>query len=497
VVTGIVPESHPDGTRDCKEVSPIASREDDSRAFRIGMGGFAMSVALSNPLAVPPARGDARRWEDEIVYVVIIEKFFNGDPATNVMHGRFSKERARYEGGYWGGDLEGVIAKLDDLRDLGVTTLLLYPVVQNDERPAGKFLPTGYRPKDYERVDRNFGDNATLRALVDAAHARDLHVILDMPLAMPGFEHPFLVDPAKRDWFAAQTEYGARRWKVENPEVADYLIGVSKRWKERSGCDGFRLDSAHLQPVSFWNRFVAELKSAPPRGEFLLLPELTITPREIGAFVTEAGFDGAYDFSTLRVRDVFGTDEDVGLLSFIAREAKQSYPAPRTMMAPIDNYEDAFATIAKEPKAERIKLALTYQLMLDRVPLLYAGNELGIGFREVGAAFPADRQGSAFLKDVKALIALRAREPALRRGDFDEVFSRDAVYVFLRTLGDDRVLVVLNGSGKPKPFAMPIGDRAWRSYHLDDLIGGRVAKPAGSDEAIDVQAFGARIVRVR
>ena len=164
----------------------------------------------------------------------------------------------------------------------------------------------------------------------------------------------------------------------------------------------------------------------------MILPELTINPREIGKFVTEGGFDGAYDFSAMRVRDVFGKDADVGMLSFIAGEAKQFYPSPRTMMAPIDNYEKAFASIAKDPKAARTKLALTYQLMLDRVPLLYAGNELGIAFREVGGAFPDDRRDSAFLKEVKALIALRKREPALRRGEFSEVFARDAVYAFLR-----------------------------------------------------------------
>ena len=455
-----------------------------------------MSIPSFATLALPLASGVPRRWEDEIVYVVIIEKLFDGDPANDIMRGRFFKERERYEGGFWGGDLQGVIAKLDDLTDLGVTTLLLYPVMQNDESPVGKFLPTGYRPKDYEHVDKNFGDNATLRALVDAAHSRDMHVILDMPLAMPGFEHPYLVDPAKRDWFDAPTEYGAPRWKVENREVADYLIGVAKRWKERSGCDGFRLDSAHLHAVSFWKRFVAELKSAPPRKHFLLLPELTIIPRKIGEFVTEAGFDGAYDFSAMTVRDVFGNDEDVGRLSFIATEAMLFYPSPRTMMAPIDNYESAFASIAKEPKAERTRLALTYQLMLDRVPLLYAGNELGIASHDVGAAFPADRRDSSFLKDVKALIALRKREPALRRGNFTEVFSRGAMYVFLRTLGDDRILVVLNGADKPKTFAIPIGDRAWRTYQLDDLIGSGVTKPAGSDAAIEVQAFGARIMRV-
>ena len=456
-----------------------------------------MSFALFSALALPMTSSEPRRWEDEIAYVVIIEKFFDGDPTNNIMRDRYFKDRERYEGGFWGGDLKGVISKLDDLADLGVTTLLLYPVMQNDEGPIGKFLPTGYRPKDYEHVDKNFGDNATLRALVDAAHTRNLRVILDMPLAMPGFEHPFLADPAKSAWFAAPTEYGARRWKVENPEVADYLIGVGKRMKERSDCDGFRLDSAHLHPVSFWKRFVTELKASAPHKDFLLLPELTINPREIGKFVTEAGFDGAYDFSAMTVRDVFGKDEDVGKLSFVINEAKQFYPSPHRLMASIDNYEKAFALIAKEPRAKRTMLALTHHLMLNRVPLLYAGNELGIAFHEVGGAFPVDRQDSQFLKDVKSLIALRKREPALRRGDFTEILSRDATYAFLRTLGDDRILVVLNGSDKPKTFAMPIDEHAWNFYQLDDLISGEVTKSGGSDAAIDVGAFDARVVRVR
>jgi glycosidase len=455
----------------------------------------AMHVACLTALlcALP---GDARRWEDEVVYVVLIEKFFDGDPSNNVMKDRFLKDRARYEGGFWGGDLKGIAEKLDDLASLGVTAILIYPIMQNDEGPAGKFLPTGYRPKDYEHVDRNFGDVATLRALVDAAHARDLRVILDMPITLPGFDHPFLADPAKKDWFGPATEYGVPRWKVENREVADYLIGVCKRWKERSGCDGFRIDSAHLQPVAFWKRFVAELKAEPPDRPFLILPELTINPREIGKFVAEGGFDGAYDFSALRVREVFGKDKDVGMLSFVNREAEQFYPSPRTMMAPIDNYEDAFASIAKEPKAKRTRLALTYILTLDRVPLLYAGNELGIAFREVGGAFPGDRRDSPFLKEITALIALRKREPALRRGDFSEVLARGSVYAFLRTVGDDRILVILNGSDQPIAFVTPIGGRAWTACRLDDLISGDLAKPAGSDAAIAVEAFGARIVRV-
>ena len=117
-----------------------------------------MCATLFTTPRLPLASGDTRRWEDEIVYVVIIEKFFNGDPANDIIRERFLAARERYQGGYWGGDLDGVIAKLDDLTDLGITTLLLYPVMQNDESPIGKFLPTGYRPKEYEHVDKNFGD---------------------------------------------------------------------------------------------------------------------------------------------------------------------------------------------------------------------------------------------------------------------------------------------------------------------------------------------------
>jgi alpha-amylase len=388
-----------------------------------------------------------------------------------------------------------VIDKLGEIADLGVTAILLYPVMQNDERPIKQFLPTGYRPKDYEHVDRNFGDLPTLCSLVAAAHARGIRVILDMPITLPGFEHPFLADPKKKDWFGPRSEYGVPRWKVENPAVADYLIGVCKRWKERTECDGFRIDSAHLQPIAFWKRFVAELKSGPAGENFLILPELTISPQEIGKFVSAAGFDGAYDFSVLRCREVFGRGEDVEQLSFIARQAKQFYPRPRTMLAAIDNYEKSFTSNAQEPKATRTRLALTYLLTLDRVPLLYAGNELGLAFDDVGGAFPDNRRDSPFLQEIKALIALRHSHPALRRGTFTEVFAGNLVYAFVRELADDRILVVLNGAARPQKFAA-IAQGELVERQCVDLLKGQVVKAAGSDEAITLEAFGALVLSV-
>ena len=437
----------------------------------------------------PGGRSEGRAWEDEIVYVVIIQKFFNGDPANDVMANRFARDRDRYEGGLWGGDLQGVRSKLGDLADLGVTALLLYPVIQNDQGAIGTSLPTGYRPKNYFRVDENFGDIATLKKLVEEAHARGLRVILDLPLGMPGFEHPYVTDPSKAGWFGEPTAYGVRRWDVTKAEVADYLIAVARFWKERSGCDGFRLDSAQLHPAGFWRRFVAELKGARPGDDFLVLAELPVHPKEIGRLVREVGFDGAYDFSAMTARSVFGGGEHVDKLSFVLKEGKRYYDSPRSLMAQLDNYESSeFMQTAREPKQARMRAAMLFLLTLDRVPLIYSGDELALAYRDVGAAFRVDRRESAFLGDIKHLIAVRKAEPALRRGAWVEVEAGGPVYAFLRVLDQESVLVVVNSSNEARALRFQFGVKAWKDYRLDDLLTDMPAKLARDDSPIELGA---------
>lgn len=454
-------------------------------------------MAAAAPLPPVGPQDADRRWEDEIVYVVILQKFFNGDPGNDIMARQYRAKRDRYQGGFWGGDLEGVRQKLDELADLGVTAILLYPVVQNDQRAFGPFLPTGYRPKDLLRVDENFGDMSTLKRLIDEAHAHRMRVILDLPLGFPGFEHPFLADPAKRDWFGERTRWGPRRWKVEKPEVAEYLIGVARFWKEQSGCDGFRLDSAQLHPEGFWKRFADQLHGDPPDG-FLLLAEVAEHPRQIERMIRAGGFDSAYDFSAgSTLVDVLGKDGSVGLLSFTRNQVEPLYGRPRWLVAQIDNYEDpAFLDVALEPRQPRMLAAMTCLLALDRVPLIYSGDELGMAYSEVGTAFGEGRKASAFLHEIKRLVAVRKSEPALRRGAWAEVKCEPPLYAFLRTLGDDRILVVVNSSSEGRSAAPPIEGWTWKSLGLVDLVAGSVVKGAGDESPLELQRLSARVLKI-
>jgi alpha-amylase len=347
-------------------------------------------------------------------------------------------------------------------------------------------------------VDENFSSIETLRRLVKSAHRRGLRVILDLPLGMPGVEHPFQSDPKKQSWSGKAAPYGVRQWDAENPQVADYLIGIARFWRDQSGWDGFRLDSAHLHSPRFWRRFAVALHGDPARDDFVLVAEVPLHPSKIGEFLDQAGFDGAYDFSFGIIRDVLGQAEPLAKLSFVLREGKRFYPHPGRMVAQIDNYEDpAFVTAARAPKRPRTHLALALLLTIDRIPFLYSGDEATSGYRAVGALFAGDQPSPVDLARVKKLIALRKRSNALRRGDFTEIATPEPVYAFVRSHGGEMVLVLLNASDERRDVSVGIGPgRAWRDLELHDLLTGREVKPKGSPEPLGIEPFGARILRV-
>ncbi len=113
-------------------------------------------------------------WRDQIIYQLLTDRFANGDAATD--HRLLPGALARYQGGDW----QGIIDRLDYIEELGVTTLWISPIVLNVDHDAGFDAYHGYWAVDLERLNPHFGDLATLRAFVNAAHERGISVILDI-----------------------------------------------------------------------------------------------------------------------------------------------------------------------------------------------------------------------------------------------------------------------------------------------------------------------------
>ncbi|MCZ7680979.1 MAG: alpha-amylase family glycosyl hydrolase [Sandaracinaceae bacterium] len=113
-------------------------------------------------------------WRDQVIYQLMVDRFANGDARNDWRVDPTAL--ARYQGGDW----QGVIDRMDYLQELGVTALWISPVVLNVDTDAGFDGYHGYWAVDLTRVNPHFGDLATLRAMVDEAHARGMLVILDI-----------------------------------------------------------------------------------------------------------------------------------------------------------------------------------------------------------------------------------------------------------------------------------------------------------------------------
>jgi glycosidase len=148
--------------------------------------------ALASPGATPPpAPGSTYRDrlpEDEVIYFVLPDRFENGDPKNDT--GSLKGDRLvtgfdpTAKGFYHGGDLKGLLKRIDYIQALGATAIWVGPIFKNKavQGPRGNESAGyhGYWITDFTRVDPHFGTNADFKALVDAAHARGMKVYMDI-----------------------------------------------------------------------------------------------------------------------------------------------------------------------------------------------------------------------------------------------------------------------------------------------------------------------------
>ncbi len=113
-------------------------------------------------------------WRDEVIYQLLVDRFEDGDTSNDLRIDRTSLGR------YQGGDWQGVINRMGYLKQLGVTTLWISPIVRNVDTDAGFDAYHGYWASDLTLLNPHFGDLATLRRMVRVAHENGIKVILDI-----------------------------------------------------------------------------------------------------------------------------------------------------------------------------------------------------------------------------------------------------------------------------------------------------------------------------
>ena len=368
--------------------------------------------------------------QDDVMYLIMPDRFANGDPTNDEpweapgSHDR-SKPRA-----YHGGDLLGIKNHLPYLRDLGVTTLWLTPIVKNGAAEDYH----GYGAVDLYAVDSHFGSLKEYRDLVAAAHQQQLKIFFDAVPNHVGPKHPWVSNPPLPDWFHGTLQrhldsslplkgsfYGktggqsnsndpfeslvdphappwmkrnlTERWffgtlpdmNTENPVVAQYLLQNSIWWTEISGLDGFRLDTFPYVERKFWADWHAGLRRLYPNlttvGE-VFHPDPSVTSFFAGGVRRYDGIDTGlstlFDFPMFfTLRDVLLHNAPAGRIADVLRH-DVLYPHPQLLVPFFANHD--VPRFASEPgsSAAKLKLAFGLTLTLRGIPEIYYGDEIGM-----------------------------------------------------------------------------------------------------------------------
>jgi hypothetical protein len=113
----------------------------------------------------------------DVIYLLMPDRFSNGNPANDDMPGMLEKADRANPDGRHGGDITGIVNHLDYIEDMGFTAIWLNPVLENNN---SRYSYHGYAITDFYQVDPRFGSNKEYRALVDHAHEKGIKVIKDM-----------------------------------------------------------------------------------------------------------------------------------------------------------------------------------------------------------------------------------------------------------------------------------------------------------------------------
>ncbi len=440
---------------------------EDDDLFDGGLGqAYNDSPDYSYQIDVYDPAFDTPDWfKNAVVYQIFPDRFRNGVSANDPISGTFfynedpgvltapqwnwivpdPRETGPWEGSYsklfYGGDLQGIIDRLDYIENLGVTTLYLNPIFESPSNHK-------YDTTDYEAVDDNFGDLATFQTLVAELEARDMHLVLDGVFNHTSSDSVYFdryghyaevgacedVNSPYRTWYyftpaspagtgvcAGDTNYQA--WwgfdslpKLNTTDdgvgVRDYLYRVTPAigayWLEQ-GADGWRLDVAGDVNSTFWQDWRPYIRTANPDA-------ITIAEEwgDASRFILGDQLDSAMNYrfrnaliGLLRETDWQDTNSFIAALTVsqfdsLMHSIEEDYPAEawyaalnlvdshdtNRVLIPLDQDGDPTDADYSDGKARQKVLAIV-QMTMPGAPTIYYGDEVGLtGFGQASSANP-------------------------------------------------------------------------------------------------------------
>ncbi|SMB83817.1 alpha amylase catalytic region [Hymenobacter roseosalivarius DSM 11622] len=446
----------------------------------------------------------------DFVYLLMPDRFANGDPKNDVVKGTLVNRVAR-DSMYarHGGDLLGIENHFDYLKELGVTAIWPTPIVENDMPKASYH---GYALTDYYAVDPRYGTNEDYVNFVRNAHRNGLKVIHDVVLNHMGSKNYLFLDQPAKDWFhqwptftrsnyrdaafndpyvsqADRKQFGEGWFDTtmpdvnqSNPLVANYLIQNFLWWVEYTGLDGYRIDTYPYSDRRFLMDWGAAIQEQYPRlgmygeawvqgnGQQAYFARNILPP--VDGFKSNlpgvTDFQSQYAITEAMTKDAGWTDGIAKL--YYALQGDWMYENALRNVVFLDNHDMSrfFSVIGED--VPKLKMALSWLLTTRGIPQLYYGTEIlmknfsnpdGLVRADFPGGFPGDIQNkfvatgrSTAEQEVFALVSklatYRKAHPALHSGRLMQFVPQEGVYTYFRYSDAGTVMVLMNSNKDAK-----------------------------------------------
>lgn len=446
-------------------------------------------------------------WDEAVIYFAVTDRFFDGDASNNDAYGVGDYNTGEKGGSsYHGGDFAGLNQKLDYLKDLGVNTIWITPIVENitedqhdNKTDTATYGYHGYWASDFTKLNKHLGTEQQFKALLDAAHSKGMKIMVDVVLNHAGYGtekyfNSILTDADgnsismirdSNNTISGDDKYDSLSdlpdFVTENKAVTDQLVTWQTEWMSKYSIDYYRVDTVKHVETTTWAAFKNSLTKVNP--DFKMIGEYSgagyaNNAGELGTGTMDALLD--FDFNDFAQNFVTGNISSVENSLQKRNNAINNTSVMGSFLSSHD--EDTLqyklvneSKISEEEAYNLMKVAATLQITAKGQPVLYYGEEIGQG----GAnnwPYQTNRRdfdwtelekqkadSNSIYNHYKTMLAIRnAYTDVFARGNRSTVAvsEADGYEVISRSYGNSTLYVGMNVKEAEKEVVIPVAESA-------------------------------------
>ena len=458
---------------------------------------------------------------EDVIYLITPDRYANGDKKNDDVSGLKEKSRREDKDGRHGGDIKGIIDRLDYLEQMGFTQLWLNPVLENNQ---STYSYHGYSTTDYYNIDSRFGNNKLYLELSEKARERGIGIIKDLILNHIGSGHWWMDDLPSEDWInnggkfigtnhihesvhdphltKSEKNLFTDGWFVKtmpdlnqrNELLETYLIQASIWWIEYANLSGFRVDTYPYVDKDFLSTWSMRLATEYPNFNFVgeewssnstMVSYWQKDSKRHDDYVSFIPSMMDFPLQNALIKGLLEKDTwDSGIGNIFRVLANDfQYGNPYNLVVFAGNHDMTRIYSLLNERMDLYKMAMSIICTIRGIPQIYYGTEIAMAStadhgelrKDFPGGWPNDDK-NAFTGHglnereldaqnyLKKLLNWRKNNLAIAKGDLIHYPVQEGIYVYFRRYENDMVMVIINNN-----------DRAKTIYpdHFNETIKGR------------------------